>query len=140
MLGNEEDALDAAQDVFVALLAAAGKLRGLYPSSFLYTVATNACLNRLRQKRRRPETGHNAAELPLAAMDRGYDQVEAEMLMDTILRAESESTRTICFMYHADGMTLKEIGEAMGLSVAGVWKRLKAFNARARIAYEGEKR
>jgi RNA polymerase sigma-70 factor (ECF subfamily) len=137
ILGNEEDALDAAQDVFVALLGAA-KLRLPYPSSFLYTVATNICLNRIRQKRRHAETAHNAADLPLTGIDRGYDQVEAEMLMEAILRTESESARALCFMYHVDGMTLKEIGEALGLSVAGVWKRLRAFNARARIVYEGE--
>ncbi|MFP3043361.1 sigma-70 family RNA polymerase sigma factor [Treponema primitia] len=140
MLGNEEDALDAAQDVFVALLGAAEKLRGLYPSSFLYTVATNVCLNRIRQKKRRAETAQDAGELPLITIDRGYDRVEANMIMDTILLPESESTRTICFMYHADGMTLKEIGKAMGISVAGVWKRLRAFKSRAKIAYEGEKR
>jgi DNA-directed RNA polymerase specialized sigma24 family protein len=44
----------------------------------------------------------------------------------------------MCFMYHADGMTLKEIGDAMGLSISGVRKRLAAFNTRARIRYGGE--
>jgi DNA-directed RNA polymerase specialized sigma24 family protein len=41
-------------------------------------------------------------------------------------------------MYHADGMTLREIGEAVGMSVSGVRKRLTSFNTRARLRYEGE--
>ena len=68
ILGNEEDALDAAQDVFVALLGAEKELRLPYPSSFLYTAATNTCLNRIRQKRRHAETAHNAADLPLTGI------------------------------------------------------------------------
>jgi RNA polymerase sigma-70 factor (ECF subfamily) len=100
-------------------------------------VATSVCLNILRGKRRRGETTHNAEELPLLTFDRGSDRVEAEMILDAILGAESESTRTICFMYHADGMTLKEIGASLGLSVAGVWKRLKTFNTRAQNSRHG---
>jgi RNA polymerase sigma-70 factor (ECF subfamily) len=140
MLGNEDDALDAAQDVFVQLVREAKRLRGLYPSSLLYTMATNICLNRIRWKSRHAEISHDGNELSLFSNDRGFDLVEARMIMDTIMSTESESTRTICFMYHADGMTLKEIGEAMGMSVSGVRKRLVTFSARARITYEGENR
>jgi RNA polymerase sigma-70 factor (ECF subfamily) len=140
MLGNEDDALDAAQDVFVQLVREAKRLRGCYPSSLLYTMATNICLNKIRWKRRHAETSHDEGELSLFSTDRGFDQVEARMIMDTILSTESESTRTICFMYHADGMTLKEIGEATGMSVSGVRKRLVTLSARASRTYEGENR
>jgi RNA polymerase sigma-70 factor (ECF subfamily) len=138
LLGNEEDALDAVQDVFVKLLKAGKSLHGQFPSSLLYTIATNTCLNRIRWKKRHGETSQeDAGELPLISTDRGFDHVEAKMVLDAILETESESTRTICFMYHVDGMTLKEIGEAIGLSISGVRKRLITFNARARIRYEG---
>jgi DNA-directed RNA polymerase specialized sigma24 family protein len=40
-------------------------------------------------------------------------------------------------MYHADGMTLREIGEAVGMSVSGVRKRLVSFQARAKIRLGG---
>jgi RNA polymerase sigma-70 factor (ECF subfamily) len=48
------------------------------------------------------------------------------------LKDESEENRAIYFMYHADGMTLKEIGEAAGLSISGVRKRLEAFRSRVK--------
>jgi RNA polymerase sigma-70 factor (ECF subfamily) len=137
MLGNEEDALDAAQDVFVRLLRAKNRLRGQFPSSLLYTIATNTCLNRIRWKKRHGEESYEETSLPdHFGLDRGYDQVEAGMILEAVLKTESESTRAICFMYHADGMTLREIGEAVGMSISGVRKRLAAFNARARIRYE----
>jgi RNA polymerase sigma-70 factor (ECF subfamily) len=139
MLRNEDDALDAAQDVFVRLIKAKHTLHGQFPSSLLYTIATNTCLNRIRGRKRQRESPQELEDLPLISHDRGYDQVEAEMLLELIMETESESTRAICFMYHADGMTLKEIGEAVGLSISGVRKRLQAFNTRARITYDGGK-
>jgi len=135
ILGNGEDALDAVHDVFVNLLQQETKLHGTFPSSLLYTMATNVCLNRLRKKKReipRDFSGEDAAGI---SIDEGYDQVDAEMLLEDILKDESEMNRTICFMYHADNMTLKEIGEAVGLSISGVRKRLESFKDRARLRY-----
>jgi RNA polymerase sigma-70 factor (ECF subfamily) len=137
MLGNEEEALDAAQDVFVKLLGAEKRLRGRFPSSLLYTIATNTCLNRIRWKKRHGEIfAGDSGILDIFSQEPGHDRVEAKMVMDGILKSESESTRTICFMYYADDMTLREIGEALGMSTSGVRKRIGAFNVRARIHYE----
>ena len=134
MLHSEEDAVDAAQDVFVRLLRGEEKLHGKFLSSLLFTIATNICLNRIRWRRRHAEL--EAAE-DLAAAENAYAEVEARMLMDMLCEAESEKTRTICYMYHVDGMTLKEIGKAVGMSFSGVRKRLQGFASRARIRYKG---
>ena len=138
ILGNGEDALDAVHDVFVKLLKGEPRLHGSFPSSLLYTMATNVCLNRLRKKKRESLmdlSGEGESLFPFA--DRGFDQVEAELLLEAILKDESEMNRAICFMYHADEMTLKEIGEAVGLSLSGVRKRLEASRSRARMRLEG---
>jgi RNA polymerase sigma-70 factor (ECF subfamily) len=138
MLGNEDDALDAAQDAFAKLIRAEKSLHGRFLSSLLYTIATNTCLNRIRGKKRRREIGVEDFEaLSLFQDDRGYEEVEARLIMDNMLKNEPELTRTICFMYHADGMTLKEIGEAVGMSISGVRKRLTGFKARAKIRLNG---
>jgi len=138
LLRNDEEAMDAVQDVFVNLLRTEGRLRDSFPSSLLYTIATNVCLNRLRSKKReagetRFSPGFDAEGEAFGAVSGDYDQVEAELLVEAILEDESEKVRTICFMYHADGMTLREIGEAVGLSISGVRKRLEAFKKRARL-------
>ena len=139
LLRNDDEAMDAVQDVFVNLLRSKGRLRDMFPSSLLYTMATNVCLNRLRGKKREAlDTGVSSAGLPdegevISVVDEGYEQVDAELLVKAILEDESEETRAICFMYHADGMTLSEIGETVGMSVSGVRKRLEAFRKRARL-------
>jgi len=137
MLGNEEDALDAAQDVFVKLLRYHRRLHGQFLSSLLYTIATNVCLNRLRQRKWQGGDFHDPEMLFPAAHDPEFERIEAGMIMDAILHNESESTRAICFMYYGDGMTLKEIGELMSLSISGVRKRILTFNARAKLKWEG---
>jgi len=130
VLGDEEEAMDAVQDVFLNLIRAGAKLKDLFPSSLLYTMATNACLNRLRKKKREVLSGFSYAQEYFAWVDEGFEQVEAEVLLEAILKDESEENRAVYFMYHADGMTLKEIGEIVGLSVSGVRKRLVAFKSR----------
>ena len=134
ILSAEEDVLDAVHDVFVSLLQNEPKLHGGFPSSLLYTIATNVCLNRLRKKKwEKPEDFSAEGERRLVYFDEGFAQVEAELLLEDILKDESEMNRAISFMYHADGMTLKEVGEATGLSISGVRKRLEAFRQRARL-------
>jgi len=133
LLRSDDEAMDAVQDVFVNLLKAEARLHGSFPSSLLYTMATNVCLNRLMAKKREaPEelTGESEA---LFTVDKNYELVDARLLVKAILEDESEESRTICFMYHADGMSLREIGEAVGLSVSGVRKKLLAFRKRARL-------
>jgi RNA polymerase sigma-70 factor (ECF subfamily) len=138
ILKNEDEAVDAVQDVFVNLIRWKKRLRGQYPSSLLYTMATNICLNRLRSRKRGVGgdfPGRFADDERFAAAEEGYGQTEDAILTDAILKDESEEMRLICFMYHADGMTLREIGGAVGLSVSGVRKRLETFKARARLKF-----
>ena len=137
ILKNEEDSMDAVQDVFVNLLKGENHLHGQFPSSLLYTMATNICLNRLRKKKREMLKGSFEDSETGFSIDEGYDQVEAEILINDILKNESEMNRTIFFMYHVDGMTLKEIGEAVNLSISGARKRLEAFKTRARLKLQG---
>ncbi|MDL2228641.1 sigma-70 family RNA polymerase sigma factor [Treponema sp. OttesenSCG-928-L16] len=138
MLRNEDEAMDAMQDVFVKLLRNGKNLHDRFPSSLLYTIATNTCLNRIRWKARHSQTGHDdVEEFVFISTDKGLDQVEAKLMLEKILETESERTRAICFMYHVDDMTLKEIGETVGMSISGVRKRLIAFQNRARISFDG---
>jgi len=136
ILGDGEDALDAAHDVFVNLLQAESQLHGSFPSSLLYTMATNTCLNRLRKRKREIPKDFSGEGDAGSCTDEGFDQVEAEILLQDILKDESDMNRAICFMYHVDGMTFREIGEATDLSISGVRKRLEAFKSRARLKLE----
>jgi RNA polymerase sigma-70 factor, ECF subfamily len=55
MLGNPEDALDAAQETFVTALRKLGQFRGDAAfTTWLHRVAVNACYDEMRRQRRRP--------------------------------------------------------------------------------------
>ena len=141
LLKNKEEALDAVQDVFVNVLRHHSRLHGQFLSSLLYTIATNTCLNRLRRRKLQGikiEVSEDPQDLSCGSEDPQFERVENSMIMDIILQDESESTRAICFMYHGDGMTLREISETMGMSISGVRKRLLAFNARAKLKLKEE--
>ena len=133
ILKDPEEAMDAVHDVFVNLLRLKLRLYNRFPSSLLYTMATNVCLNRLRRKKLETQKILSHEEDMFIYRDQGFDQVDAEILLEEILKDESQKNQAICFMYHVDGMTLKEIGELVGLSISGVRKRLEAFKSRARL-------
>jgi RNA polymerase sigma factor (sigma-70 family) len=132
LLGDEEAAYDAAQEVFLKVMARRHRLSGDFPSALLFRIATNVCLNRLREDRRRGLRqlasllpGFVLAPAPEAA-------VSAGRFLDHLFEKETDATRQIAVMYFVDGMTLKEIGVALELSTSGVHKRLDRLRRRIR--------
>jgi RNA polymerase sigma-70 factor (ECF subfamily) len=56
--GNDADALDATQEALIAIARGIGRFDGRARfSTWAYRVATNACLDELRRRRRRPVPG-----------------------------------------------------------------------------------
>ena len=127
LLKDEERALDATQDVFVRLLDNKDRLKADYPSSLLYRIATNLCLNRIRDAKRRGEVADDDLLHQLASIDPIEPRQEARSLLDRLFGKHRESTRTIAVLHYVDGMTLREVAEEVGMSVSGVRKRLRGL-------------
>lgn len=130
LLGNDADAQEIAQEVFLQLHRYRDRFRGdAAPSTYLYRAATNLCLNKLRSRRRRPEDPVD--ELPASASDDGLvAAVEIRQLVVGLLADEDERT-VQCVVYHyMDGMTHDEVGELIGVSGAAVRKRIAKFRAK----------
>jgi len=123
LLGRMDEAEDALQDVFVTALDRASELRSDFPSSLLWRMATNACLNRLRSRRRRAEDRDDDALMAIAALD--DNAVETRSVLDKLFGRTSESTRVMAVLHWVDGMTLEEVARETRLSVSGVRKRLR---------------
>lgn len=123
LLRNDDDAKDVAQDVFVRLVVHRERLTSEYPSSLLYRMATNLCLNRIRDAKRRPETGADELLDRIARLD----NLDAPVLLDRLFRRQPASTRTMAVLHHVDGLTLEQVAETVGMSVSGVRKRLRAL-------------
>lgn len=130
LLGDDPQAVDAMQDVFVQLMTHRDRLTDRGASSLLYTIATNLCLNRLRSRRRRPEDPQSdSLIMQIAAADDPEARGLARSLLDRFFAGEPASTGTIAVLHLLDGMTLEEVAETVGMSVSGVRKRLRTLRA-----------
>ena len=138
LLRQEEKALDAMQDTFVQLLRHAERLTADAPSSMLYRIATNVCLNILRGDKRRPASGREELLMEIASVDEHEERSITRAFLDELFSREKESTRTIAVLHYVDRLTLEETAAEVGLSVSGVRKRLRALRKRG-LALEGVK-
>ncbi|MFO0726719.1 MAG: sigma-70 family RNA polymerase sigma factor [Myxococcota bacterium] len=131
LLGDDALAVDAMHDVFVELLRHEHRLESTAPASLLFTMATHVCLNRIRSKRRRPETPDDALLAEIAGTSDHEGQVWAARFLDRLFAREPESTRVIATLHLVDRMTHEEVAREVGMSVSGVRKRLRVFMERA---------
>ncbi len=127
LLRDEDEAMDACQDVFVRLIENRDRLEARYPSSLLYRMATNLCLNRIRDRRRRPAREGDETLLRIASAERPGAATEARTLLDRLFGRHPESSRTIAVLHYLDGLTLEEVAAEVGLSVSGVRWRLRGL-------------
>jgi RNA polymerase sigma-70 factor (ECF subfamily) len=129
LLGNDADAQEACQDVFLRLFRYRDRFRGeASPTTYLFKVTTSTCLNRLRTRRRRPEDSVEDFST-FAYSDTHLAPLEVRDLVQRLLALGDETTQ-ICVLHHfVDGMTYDEIGEIVGLSAAAVRKRVAKFRS-----------
>jgi len=158
ILHNEEDAHDAAQEIFTKIhgLISEGKLEISHPKTFLSTVAKNMGLNINKQARRNLNKlydfattsgldwyknngeGQRNEKWEAGIIDNGYDQVEAEIIVKAVLEEKDETTRKIYYYKYHDDMTLEQIAEVIGIGKSAVHKRLKILEEQVKTALGGE--
>ena len=129
LLKEENEALDATQDVFVQILKRRDRLEMTHPSSLLYRIATNLCLNRIRDRQRRATMPGDGFLERVAVLDDTEPRLEARSVLERLFGRHQESTRTMAVLHFQDGMTLEEVAGEVGMSVSGVRKRLRGLRA-----------
>lgn len=132
LLRNEERALDAMQDTFVQVLRHGKRLNMDAPSSLLYRIATNICLNVLRSEGRHPHTNDEKILMSIVDTEEHESNIVNRRLLDRVFGREPPSTKTMAVLHYVDGMTLQEVSNEVGLSVSGVRKRLRGLKERAK--------
>jgi len=143
---NETEAKEILQDTFLSIWRKLDTFKGdAQFSSWVYRVAANAALMRLRAQRRHPEI--STEELPVGYLDRvgqlpavgenwakrPDDQLQSEELrrhIQAAVDALPELYRTIFLIRDVEGLSTEETAEVLGISVPTVKTRLH----RARIA------
>ena len=111
-------------DVFVQVLTRADDLVDQAPSSLLFRIATNVCLNRIRSRKRRPEDADSELLGEIAEQTDPAARSAARSMLDKLFRHEPADTALIAVLHLHDKMTLEEVAAEVGMSVSGVRKRL----------------
>jgi RNA polymerase sigma-70 factor (ECF subfamily) len=130
LLQNEEQSVEAMQDVFVRLLSSQDRLHGQFPSSLLFRMATNVCLNIIRDRKPgKTDLGEDALAR-IACCDEQETRTLSAIILAHLFRSEKSSTREMAVLHFVDGMSYREVASETNLSVSGVRKRLRDFRSR----------
>jgi len=120
-----------------------GSFRGRYDrslSSWLSRITSNACLDTLRNQKRKPErlncdlSDHEAEsllELTAVASSNVENAVLDRDLTEKLLANIPDEDRALLQMMYSEEMSVADIAEALGLSVSNV--KVRAWRARATI-------
>ena len=118
VLGDREEAKDVTQEVFIKafdqLPATDAESFGLRP--WLYRVATNACFNQLRS-RRRLDGGDAGLEQAASGVDE-FERAQTVALVEQSLGEMNERYRTALVLKDLQGLPPEEIAEVMDVSRA----------------------
>ena len=128
LLGNPQDAEDAAQDVF---LKAYRKLRNFKPESSLYTwlyrIAVNTCLDHKRKFRPEPFKDQSLAEnVPSSepSPEQRYQSKEIGQAIQSALDQLPKQSRAVIVLREVEGLSYEEMAEVLNTSVGTVKSRI----------------
>lgn len=136
LLRDKDAARDATQEVFVKLLKDMDRFEQVETAlPWLYRVATNHCLNLLRDRGRHGEEELGDWEVADPAAAASYPD---RHLAQTVLSSFDEGTQAVAVGVLVDGMGHEELAGALGVSRKTVERRLAKFLERARQLVGGE--
>jgi RNA polymerase sigma-70 factor (ECF subfamily) len=134
LLGNEHDAQDAAQEVFVRLFVHRGKFAGRSRfSTWLHGLAIRTCLTLRRGRGRRlkrvsPTTDESLIE-GAADSRAATDRLGADVMQ--MLEVLDEEDRALLILKYAEGYSHEELAEMFDLSVSAC--KMRISRARERV-------
>jgi RNA polymerase sigma-70 factor (ECF subfamily) len=130
LLGNETDAQDIAQTVFLKAYRFYDALaQSPTAGGWLKTVTTNLCLNHLSRYRarwrffselRREEEEPDFVESLAAPESKGLEESEYRSLLEVALRKLPEAQRVPLVLFHFQDMAYEEIAERLSVSLSKV--------------------
>ena len=128
LLGNEEEAKDAVQDVFASLWDRSVILHEESQRTFLLTCVRNRCLNIIAQRQRQQA---NEVQLALANLSDDTetwlgqsDEELTAMVQQYIDQRLTPQTGRVIRMHYDDEQSYKEISGKLGISLSAVNKHI----------------
>lgn len=127
--GNEADALDATQEALIAIVKGLPRFDGRSKfSTWVYRITTNACIDELRRRNRRPKPGlpaHEIADPQAAGAPRDpADVVSARIDVDRWLQQLPEEFRAAVVLRDLAGLDYREIAAVLDIAPGTVRSRI----------------
>lgn len=140
MLRDDAEAEDVAQETLLRLWRNAGGLElgpgGVRP--WLRRVVSNLCIDRVRARRNTTVVDEVPEESEPPAQFRHLAERELGQRVDAALKALPERQRLALTLFHYEGMSQIEVGEAMGISDEAVESLLARARRTLKTALKGE--
>lgn len=146
MLGSPQAAEDATQEAFLSAFRNVARVRGANPKPWLFRIASNACIDELRRRKRQPQLSLDAParddedDRPLDVPDteagperRALQGELADALQAELLRLP-EDQRLAVILCDVEQLQYEEIAASMRCSVGTVKSRISRGRARLRDA------
>ncbi len=129
LLGDDAAAEDATQETFLRVVRHLARAPDANEAiAWIYRIATNYCLNELRNRRRRAEPRASLPELP----GRPVEELMADRdLVARLVERAPEKLRVVACLHHIDGLDQGEVARVLGISRRTVVTRLQTFAANA---------
>jgi RNA polymerase sigma-70 factor (ECF subfamily) len=150
LLGNEAEAEEVVQEVFLTFYEKAHTFRGdAALSTWLYRLTANAALSRLRRHKRRPEVaideylprfradGHHLVRPVVdwsADVEQAYAGKELRRLLQQAIDMLTPLDKAVVVLSDIEGLSNRDIGAMLGLSIPAVKARLH----RVRLCLRGK--
>ena len=146
MVGSPQAAEDATQEAFISAYKSVGRQRGGSVQSWLFRIASNACIDELRRRKRRPQVsldvpvaegeGERALDVPDSEAGPERRALQSEIgaaLQAELLRLPADQ-RLVVTLRDVEGLSYEEIAVTISSSVGTVKSRISRGRARLRVA------
>ncbi|MFZ5884346.1 MAG: RNA polymerase sigma factor [Chloroflexota bacterium] len=150
ILGDEDQAADAAQDAFISAFKNIASFRGGSFKAWLMRTVTNACYDELRRKKRRPTTAlepdtDDGEEMdspkwladPALTPDQQMEADEVEHAIQHCLDSLPLEFKTVVVMADIQGMDYAEVASAIRVPLGTIKSRLARARMRLRECLQG---
>lgn len=140
ILGNPDDAADAAQEVFIKIYRAIERFEGKSSlSTWIYRITTNVCTDILRKKSRtsalsiNAHIGEDEKEFDIKDDSKTPDEVatmnETQREVRAAIDSLSEDYKTVLTLYDLEGLAYDEIAQIVDCPIGTVKSRLNRARA-----------
>lgn len=131
LLRDEAAAEDATQETFLRVLRHLERTPDAGEAlRWIWRIATNYCLNEIRDRARDPEPRDHLPDLP-SPVSLAEALADRDLARRVIERVD-EKLRVVAWAHYVDGLEQVEAARLLGISRRTVANRLAAFDERAR--------